>query len=128
MSYTPRQMPRLTLMQPKRKRYPSSSPAAERSLRTGLAEWRAGSRSLVTSLKGALGDFGATGGAACAAAFLCGREGRVPPTAGLTRPIAAAARLNLARDSVEAPGPIVLVNSFASGGALFSVVLRAPAR
>ena len=27
--------------------------------------------------------------------------------------------------AVDAPGPIVLVNSFASGGALFSVALRA---
>jgi hypothetical protein len=26
--------------------------------------------------------------------------------------------------TVDAPGPIVLVNSFASGGALFSAVLR----
>jgi 3-oxoacyl-(acyl-carrier-protein) synthase len=93
-----------------------------------LSQLFAGSRAVVTSVKGALGEFGASGGAACAAAFLCGREGRVPPIAGLTRPIATAARLNLAREAVEAPGPIVLVNSFASGGALFSVVLRAPAR
>jgi act minimal PKS chain-length factor (CLF/KS beta) len=93
-----------------------------------LSRLFAGSRAVVTSLKGALGEFGASGAAACAAAFLCGREGRVPPIAGLSRPIAAAARLNLARAAVEAPGPIVLVNSFASGGALFSVVLRAPAR
>ena len=49
----------------------------------------------------------------------------MPPIAGLAKPIAAAARLNLAREAVDAPGPIVLVNSFASGGALFSVVLRA---
>ena len=63
-----------------------SSPARERS---------------ITSLKGALGEFGASGAAACAAAFLCGREGRVPPIAGLARPIAAAARLNLAREAVD---------------------------
>ena len=49
----------------------------------------------------------------------------MPPIAGLARPIAAARRLKLAREAVDAPGPIVLVNSFASGGALFSVVLRA---
>ncbi|MEO8259068.1 MAG: beta-ketoacyl synthase N-terminal-like domain-containing protein [Acidobacteriota bacterium] len=89
-----------------------------------LSQLFAGSRTVVTSLKGALGEFGASGGAACAAAFLCGREGRVPPIAGLAKPIAAAGRLNLARQAVDAPGPIVLVNGFASGGALFSVVLR----
>jgi 3-oxoacyl-(acyl-carrier-protein) synthase len=93
-----------------------------------LSQLFAGSGTVVTSLKGALGEFGACGGAACAAAFLCGREGRVPPIAGLAKPIPAADRLNLAREAVDAPGPIVLVNSFASGGALFSVVLRAPAR
>lgn len=90
-----------------------------------LSQLFAGSRVVVTSLKGALGEFGASGGAACAAAFLCGREGRVPPIAGLVKPMAAAETLNLAWQAVDAPGPIVLVNSFASGGALFSVVLRA---
>jgi hypothetical protein len=29
--------------------------------------------------------------------------------------------------AIDAPGPIALVNSFASGGALFSVVLRVAA-
>ena len=81
-------------------------------------------RTVVTSVKGALGECGASGGAACAAAFLCGRVGRVPPVAGLVHPDAAAASLNLARGTVDAPGPIALVNGFASGGALFSIVLR----
>ena len=84
----------------------------------------AGSRTVITSVKGALGESGASGAASCAAAFLCGRAGRVPPIAGLAAPDPAAAGLNLASTPVEAPGPIVLVNSFASGGALFSVVLR----
>ena len=83
-----------------------------------------GARTVVTSVKGALGECGASGSAACAAAFLCGRAGRVPPIAGLVHPDPAAASLNLARRAVDAPGPIALVNSFASGGALFSVVLR----
>ena len=59
------------------------------------------------------------------------RRACVPPIAGLERPDPLAASLNLARTALAAPGPIVLVNSFASGGALFSVVLRvasAPAR
>jgi 3-oxoacyl-(acyl-carrier-protein) synthase len=89
-----------------------------------LSQLFGGGRAVVTSVKGALGEFGASGGAACAAALLCGREGRVPPIAGLANPIPAAAPLTLVREAVDAPGPIVLVNGFASGGALFSLVLR----
>ncbi len=79
---------------------------------------------MITSIKGALGEFGASGSAACAAALLCGRAGRVPPIAGLETPDRASGALRLARTVVPAPGPVVLVNSVASGGALFSVVLR----
>jgi 3-oxoacyl-[acyl-carrier-protein] synthase II len=79
---------------------------------------------IVTSVKGSLGESGASGGAACAAALLCGRAGRVPPIAGLKTPARAAAELRLATTALEAGGPIALVNSFASGGALFSAVLR----
>ena len=79
---------------------------------------------VVTSVKGALGEFGACGSAACAAAFLCGSAGKVPPVTGLARPDAAGATLRLAREPMDAPGPVTLVNSFASGGALFSAVLR----
>jgi 3-oxoacyl-[acyl-carrier-protein] synthase II len=86
-----------------------------------------GDRPVVTSIKGALGEFGAVGSAACAAAFLCGRQGKVPPIAGLAAPLAEARNLRLAREAVDAPGPIVLVNSFASGGALFSAALRVAA-
>jgi 3-oxoacyl-[acyl-carrier-protein] synthase II len=92
-----------------------------------LGELFGGSRSIVTSVKGALGEFGASGAAACAAAFLCGRAGRVPPIAGLECADAAAAPLRIARTAAVAPGPVALVNSFASGGALFSVVLRVAA-
>jgi len=87
----------------------------------------AGMQPVITSVKGALGEFGASGAAACAAALLCGATGRVPPIAGLTEPVAEAASLRLARAGMRAPGPIALVNSFASGGALASVVLRASA-
>ncbi|HWK12500.1 MAG TPA: beta-ketoacyl synthase N-terminal-like domain-containing protein [Vicinamibacterales bacterium] len=85
----------------------------------------AGTRAVVTSIKGAIGESGVSGTAACAAALLCGRAGRVPPIANLAEPDPAAASLRLARTSLAAPGPIALVNSVASGGALFSVVLRA---
>jgi 3-oxoacyl-[acyl-carrier-protein] synthase II len=85
----------------------------------------AGTRTIVTSIKGAIGESGVSGSAACAAALLCGRAGRVPPIANLAEPDRTAASLRLARTSTAAPGPIALVNSVASGGALFSVVLRA---
>ena len=90
-----------------------------------LAETFGRARPIVTSIKGALGEFGAAGGAACAAALLCGRQGRVPPIAGLVDADPVARGLHLAFESMASPGPVVLVNSFASGGALFSVVLRA---
>ncbi len=81
-------------------------------------------RPAVTSIKGALGEFGAVGSAACAAAFICGRAGKVPPIAGIHQPAPEARALRLVTEACDAPGPIVLVNSFASGGALFSAVLR----
>lgn len=81
-------------------------------------------RPVVTAIKGALGECGASGSAACAAALLCGAVRQVPPIAGLTQPAPEAAALRLAHETTPAPGPTVLVNSFASGGALASVVLR----
>jgi 3-oxoacyl-(acyl-carrier-protein) synthase len=81
-------------------------------------------RPLVTSIKGALGESGASGAAACAAALLCGQAGRVPPVSGLSDADTAAGGLNLVMTAVDAPGRSVLVNSFASGGALFAAVLR----
>jgi 3-oxoacyl-[acyl-carrier-protein] synthase II len=83
-----------------------------------------GSRTVITTVKGATGESGTAGVFACAAALLCGVAGRVPPIAGLAEPDPATASLRLATTAVDAPGPIALINSFASGGALFSAVLR----
>jgi 3-oxoacyl-(acyl-carrier-protein) synthase len=91
-----------------------------------LAAVFAGSRPVVTSIKGAIGECSAAGAASCAAAILCGSAGRVPPIAGLGEPDAVAAQLNLASSATDAPGEIVLVNGVASGGALYSAVLRVP--
>jgi 3-oxoacyl-(acyl-carrier-protein) synthase len=79
---------------------------------------------VITSIKGSIGESGASGSAACIAALLCGREGRVPPIAGFSHADASAHGLRLATQAVAAPGRIALINSFASGGALFSVVLH----
>ena len=93
-----------------------------------IADVFADASPVVTSVKGALGESGASGSAACAAALLCGAAGTVPPIAGLVAPDVSAASLRLAREPMAAPGPVALVNSFASGGALFSLVVRAQPR
>jgi len=89
-----------------------------------LSQLFGGSPTVVTSIKGAVGEAGVSSAASCAAAFLCGRRGQVPPIAGLVEPHPAAARLSLARTATRAPGPIALVNGVARGGTLCSVVLR----
>ena len=65
-----------------------------------------------------------TSAASLAAACLCGVRREVPPIAGLCDPDPSARGLRLVRHREAASGPLVLVNSFASGGSLFSVVLR----
>jgi 3-oxoacyl-[acyl-carrier-protein] synthase II len=102
----------------------NATQALDRVEAEALAELFGSHSCVVTAVKGSLGESGASGSAACIAALLCGKAGRVPPIAGLVRPDAAAMTLRLAVGAVDAPGPIALVNSFASGGALFSVVLR----
>jgi len=103
----------------------NATQALDRVEADALTELFGSSATVVTSLKGALGESGASGSAACVAALLCSRAGRVPPISGLVTPDVSASRLGLATTCVDAPGPVALVNSFASGGALFSVVLRA---
>lgn len=81
----------------------------------------------VTSIKGAVGEFGAVGAASLAAAILCGREGKAAPTVGLRKtaddcPVAVVTPDVSRRLPLRAP--VVLVNSFASGGTNFSVVAR----
>ena len=92
-----------------------------------LAEVFGNAGPIVTSVKGAIGEFGAVGAASCAAALLCGHARQVPPIANLGQADDVARGLRLAVTRHEAPGPIVLVNGFASGGALFSIVLRVAA-
>jgi 3-oxoacyl-(acyl-carrier-protein) synthase len=89
-----------------------------------LSEVFAGSPAVVTSIKGAIGESGASGAAACVAAVLCGAAGAVPPIAGLRTADGATASLTLATSAMERPAAVALVNSFASGGALFSLVVR----
>ena len=103
----------------------NATPALDRVEAHALGELFGSESCVVTSVKGMLGESGASGCASCVAALLCGKVGRVPPIWGLAKPDPVAAALRLATAAVDAPGPIALVNSFASGGALFSVVMRA---
>jgi 3-oxoacyl-[acyl-carrier-protein] synthase II len=105
----------------------NATQALDRVEASALGELFGSESCVVTSVKGSLGESGASGSAACVAALLCGRAGRVPPISGFAKPDAAAGALRLAVAAVDVPGPIALVNSFASGGALFSVVLRVAA-
>ena len=78
----------------------------------------------VTTVKGALGECGASSAAACAAALLCAAAGALPPIAGLCEPDGSGAGLALVTRARPLPGPVLLVNSVGSGGSLVSVVLR----
>lgn len=92
-----------------------------------LTDLFGGSRTAVTSIKGAIGESGVGGAASVLSAVLCGAVGAIPPIAGLSVPDRAAAALRLATSTILAPARVALVNSFASGGTLVSLVLRAPA-
>jgi 3-oxoacyl-(acyl-carrier-protein) synthase len=91
-----------------------------------LTDLFGGSRTAVTSIKGAIGESGVSGAASVLAAVLCGAAGAIPPIAGLSVPDPAASALKLAMSTILAPARVALVNSFASGGALVSLVLRVP--
>jgi 3-oxoacyl-(acyl-carrier-protein) synthase len=80
------------------------------------------SRPVVTSIKGAIGESGASGAASCIAAIVCGAE--APPIHAIDRVAPSAAALNIATTRQRVALPIALVNSVASGGSVFSVVLR----
>ena len=80
----------------------------------------------VTSIKGAVGEGGMAGAASLVAAVLAAAKGVVVCTAGLATPDPACAALGWV---IGAPAPLtspyVLVNSFASGGTNYCVVVRA---
>jgi 3-oxoacyl-[acyl-carrier-protein] synthase II len=102
----------------------NGAPALDRTEARALAKVFGSSAPLVTSIKGALGECGASGAAAVVAALLCGQRREVPPIARLANPDEATAGLRLVRERTSLPGPVVLINSMASGGSLFAVVLR----
>lgn len=102
----------------------NASPDLDRVEAAALKAVFGRSRPLVTSVKGALGECGASGAASCCAALLCGVQGQVPPIVGLHDPDPTAAGLALVTERCDLPGPVVVVNSIASGGSLCCVVLK----
>jgi 3-oxoacyl-(acyl-carrier-protein) synthase len=78
----------------------------------------------VVSIKGALGESGASGAASLVAALLCLGRGLLPPTVGLQERDPDC-RVDVAAEPRSIEKRIALVNSFASGGADYSLVIRA---
>ena len=90
-----------------------------------IAEVFGGRAVRTTSVKGALGEGGMCGAASLVTAVLAARRGVVAPTAGLTDPDPSCGALGWV---IGAPQPLespyVLVNSFASGGTNYCVLLQ----
>jgi 3-oxoacyl-[acyl-carrier-protein] synthase II len=81
----------------------------------------------VASLKGALGESGASGAAGLIVALAALRDGRLPPTVGCDDPDPECPVdvSNASRAIATRPGAVAIVNSIASGGTMYSAVVRA---
>ncbi len=90
-----------------------------------IAETFEGRPVTTTSIKGAIGEGGMAASGSVVAAVLAGARRLVAPTAGLTSPDPACGSLGwVIGEAQPLASPYVLVNSFASGGTNYSVVLR----
>ena len=92
---------------------------------TTIAEVFGGRPVTTTSVKGAIGEGGMAAAGSLVAAVLAGRRGLVAPTAGLVTIDPSLPTLGWVQGR-PAPlaSPYVLVNSFASGGTNYSLLLR----
>ena len=81
----------------------------------------------VVSIKGAIGESGASGAASLTAALLCLQRGMLPPTLGC-EPCDPACRVDVSAVARPSRGRVALVNATADGGAHYSVVARSLAR
>jgi 3-oxoacyl-[acyl-carrier-protein] synthase II len=105
----------------------NSTPVLDRTEAAALAEVFGESTVPVTALKGALGECGAIGAAGLIAAIGCLRDSVIPPTVGFAQPDPDCP-VNVSsqpRSITPRPHQVALVNSFASGGASYSAVVRA---
>lgn len=78
----------------------------------------------VVAIKGAIGEFGASGAAAVTAAALSLAHDVLPPTVGCEEPDPAC-RVDVGTTARPARSRVALVNATASGGAHYSLVIRA---
>lgn len=78
----------------------------------------------VVSIKGAVGEFGASGAAAVTAALLCLNRDVLPPTAGFEQPDPGCP-VDVSGCCRRAAGRVALVNGTADGGAQDRLVVRA---
>ena len=103
----------------------NGAPDFDRLESMAIAEVFDGRPVVTTSIKGAVGEGGMAAAASLVVAVLAGRRGLVAPTAGLTTADASCAALGWV---IGAPAPLaspyILINSFASGGTNYSVVVR----
>jgi 3-oxoacyl-[acyl-carrier-protein] synthase II len=77
----------------------------------------------VSSVKGAVGESGASGAAALVAGLLTMPGGRIPPTAGWSE-ADAACPIRVSGEAQRVAGDVFLVNSVASGGTNYSIAVR----
>jgi 3-oxoacyl-[acyl-carrier-protein] synthase II len=80
----------------------------------------------VVSIKGAIGESGASGAASLTAALVALHRGMLPPTLGC-EPRDPACQVDVSPAARPSNGRIALVNATADGGAHYSFVARAPA-
>lgn len=102
----------------------NSTPALDRVEALALAEVFGPGGVPVVSLKGALGEFGASGGAALTAALVGLGRGTLPPTLGCEQPDPACP-VDVSRSARRSGGHLALINGTADGGAQFCLVVRA---
>jgi 3-oxoacyl-[acyl-carrier-protein] synthase II len=104
----------------------NSTPTLDRIEAEAIADVFGAGRVPVASVKGALGESGASAAAAIQAALLALRSRLIPPTVGFeqadeTCPVDVSPA---ARALPAGRGPFALANSFGSGGANYSLVVR----
>jgi 3-oxoacyl-[acyl-carrier-protein] synthase II len=104
----------------------NSTPVLDRTEALAIAEVFGPLGVPVVSVKGALGEFGASGGAALMAALVGLARGTMPPTLGCERPDPACP-VDVSPSARPARGRVALINATADGGAQFSLVVRASA-
>jgi 3-oxoacyl-[acyl-carrier-protein] synthase II len=105
----------------------NGSPRLDRLEADALADVFGANCPPVTSIKGAVGEFGGAGAASIVAGLHSVPDRTIAPTVGFFEPDPTC-RVNVSASAQPATGDTFLVNSVASGGTNVSVIVRASAR